>query len=144
MGIALEEAKKAYRLAEVPVGAVLVNAAGEVLARAHNLPISSNDPTAHAEILAIRAASATAGNYRLPETAVYVTLEPCVMCLGAMLHARIRKLVFGTRDPRSGAAGSVLDLTKVASFNHSIEVVEGIRAVECSEILKEFFRARRD
>lgn len=143
MGLAIEEAQKAYELAEVPVGAVLINAAGDVLAKAHNLPVSSNDPTAHAEILAIRAASAGAGNYRLPETTVYVTLEPCVMCLGAMLHARVRKLVFGARDPRSGAAGSVLDLTAISSFNHRIEVVGGVREGECSEILREFFRARR-
>jgi tRNA(adenine34) deaminase len=143
MGLAIKEAQKAYRLAEVPVGAVLINAAGELLAKAHNLPISSNDPTAHAEILAIRAASAGVGNYRLPETTVYVTLEPCVMCLGAMIHARVRRLVFGARDPRSGAAGSVLDLTAISSFNHRIEVVEGVRGEECSAILKEFFRARR-
>ena len=143
MGLAIEEAHKAYELAEVPVGAVLVNAAGEVLAKAHNLPVSSNDPTAHAEILVIRAASAAVGNYRLPETIVYVTLEPCAMCLGAMLHARVRRLVFGARDPRSGAAGSVLDLTAISSFNHRIEVVGGVREGECSEILKEFFRARR-
>jgi tRNA(adenine34) deaminase len=143
MGLALEEAQKAFQLAEVPVGAVLVNAAGEVLAKAHNLPVCSNDPTAHAEILAIRSASAGAGNYRLPETTVYVTLEPCAMCVGAMLHARVRRLVFGARDPRSGAAGSVVDLTAVSSFNHRIEVVEGVRSMECSEILKEFFRARR-
>jgi tRNA(adenine34) deaminase len=143
MGLAIEEAQKAYNLAEVPVGAVLVNAAGEVLARAHNSPISSSDPTAHAEILAIRAASAGVGNYRLPETALYVTLEPCAMCLGALLHARVRRLIFGARDPRSGAAGSVLDLTAITSFNHHIEVVEGIRAGECSDLLREFFKARR-
>jgi tRNA(adenine34) deaminase len=143
MGLALEEARKACQLAEVPVGAVLVDAVGEVLARAHNLPISLNDPTAHAEIMAIRAASAGGGNYRLPQTTLYVTLEPCVMCVGAMLHARIRRLVFGTRDLRSGAAGSVLDLTAMTSFNHRIEVTEGVRSGECSEILREFFKARR-
>jgi tRNA(adenine34) deaminase len=143
MGLAIAEAQKAYALAEVPVGAVLVNSAGEVIAKAHNLPISSCDPTAHAEILAVRAASVMAGNYRLPETFLYVTLEPCAMCLGALLHARVRRLIFGTRDPRSGAAGSVLDLTAIASFNHHIEVVEGIRAAECSAILRQFFKARR-
>jgi tRNA(adenine34) deaminase len=143
MGLAIEEAQRAYELAEVPVGAVLVSAAGEVLARGHNSPISSSDPTAHAEITAIRTASAGLGNYRLPETILYVTLEPCMMCLGAMLHARVRRLVFGARDPRSGAAGSVFDLTAVASLNHRIEVAEGIRVEECSGILKEFFRVRR-
>ncbi len=143
MGLALEEARKAFETAEVPVGAVLVDTAGQVLGRAHNMPVSSRDPTAHAEILAIRAASAAAGNYRLPETELFVTLEPCVMCVGAMLHARVRRLVFGAPDPKSGAAGSVVDLTKVSLFNHYIEVSGGIRSGECSEILREFFRLRR-
>ncbi|MFZ2446789.1 MAG: tRNA adenosine(34) deaminase TadA [Syntrophobacteraceae bacterium] len=143
MGLAIEEAEKAYSLAEVPVGAVLVDAAGRVLARAHNLPVASGDPTAHAEILAIRAASASLGNYRLPGTVLYATLEPCPMCVGAMLHARVSRLVFGAWDPRSGAAGSVVDLTRVASFNHYIGVSGGVRADECSVILKKFFSERR-
>jgi tRNA(adenine34) deaminase len=143
MGLALEEARKAFEAAEVPVGAVLVDAAGQVLGRAHNMPILSADPTAHAEILALRAAAAAVGNYRLPGTELYVTLEPCVMCVGAMLHARVRRLVFGAADPRSGAAGSVVDLTRVAPFNHYIEVTGGVRSGECSEILREFFRLRR-
>ena len=143
MGLAIEEAEKAYALAEVPVGAVLVDAAGRVLGRAHNLPVASGDPTAHAEILDIRTASASLGNYRLPGAALYVTLEPCPMCVGAMLHARVRRLVFGAWDPRSGAAGSVVDLTRVASFNHYIEVTGGVRADECSVILKKFFSERR-
>jgi len=143
MGLAIEEAEKAYRLAEVPVGAVLVGADGQILSRAHNKPISSNDPTAHAEILAIRGASEKLGNYRLPETVMYVTLEPCAMCVGAMLHARVKRLVFGAGDPRSGAAGSVLDLTGVGRFNHRIEVAGGVLAANCAEILHIFFKERR-
>ena len=143
MGLAIEEAEKGYRLAEVPVGAVLVDADGQVLSRAHNMPITSNDPTAHAEILAIRNASARVGNYRLPETVVYVTLEPCAMCIGALLLARVRRLVFGARDPRSGAAGSVVDLTGVDCFNHRIDVTGGVRAEDCAEILHRFFKERR-
>ncbi len=143
MGLAIEQAEKAFENAEVPVGAVLVSKGGEVLAIAHNRPILSNDPTAHAEIGAIRAACSLVGNYRLPETTLYVTLEPCTMCVGAMLHARVRRLVFGTPDPRTGAAGSVVDLTSVPSFNHSIEVTGGFRAEECAGLLRKFFRERR-
>ena len=143
MGLALEEAEKGYRLTEVPVGAVLVGADGQVLSRAHNMPITSNDPTAHAEILAIRSASTRVGNYRLPETVLYVTLEPCAMCVGAMLHARVRRLVYGSGDPRSGAAGSVLDLTGVGRFNHRIDVTGGVLAESCAEILRRFFKERR-
>lgn len=143
MGLAIEEARKAYDLEEVPVGAVLVDSAGQILAAAHNRPVSSSDPTAHAEILAIRAASALLQNYRLPETTLYVTLEPCAMCLGAMLNARVKRLVFGASDPRSGSAGSVVDLTSISAFNHSIEVTGGILAEEAAQMLKKFFRERR-
>ena len=143
MGLAIEEAEKGYRLAEVPVGAVVVGADGQILSRACNKPITSNDPTAHAEILAIRTASTRVGNYRLPETVVYVTLEPCAMCVGAMLHARVQRLVFGARDPRSGAAGSLLDLTRVSCLNHRIDVTGGVLAESCAEILRRFFRERR-
>jgi tRNA(adenine34) deaminase len=143
MGLAVEEAEKGYAQAEVPVGAVLVGADGEILSRAHNEPITSNDPTGHAEILAIRSASARVGNYRLPETTLYVTLEPCAMCVGAMVHARVRRLVFGARDPRSGAAGSVLDLAGAECFNHKIDVTGGVLAERCAEILRRFFRQRR-
>ena len=143
MGLAIEEAEKGYLLAEVPVGAVVVGADGQILSRAYNKPITSNDPTAHAEILAIRGASTIAGNYRLPGTVVYVTLEPCAMCVGAMLHARVRRLVFGARDPRSGAAGSVLDLTRVVCFNHQIDVTAGVLAESCAQILRRFFKERR-
>ncbi len=144
MGLAIEEAEKGYMLAEVPVGAVLVGDRGEILARAHNMPITSGDPTAHAEILAIRGAAARIGNYRLPETTLYVTLEPCAMCVGAMLHARVRRLVFGALDSRTGAAGSVIDLTGVTSFNHHLEVKGGVLAERCSEILRRFFKERRN
>ncbi len=144
MGLAIEEAEKGYMLAEVPVGAVLVSDRGEILARAHNMPITSGDPTAHAEILAIRGAAARIGNYRLPETTLYVTLEPCAMCVGAMLHARVRRLVFGALDSRTGAAGSVIDLTGVTSFNHHLEVKGGVLAERCSEILRRFFKERRN
>ena len=143
MGLAVEEAGKGYRLDEVPVGAVLVAADGLVLSRAHNMPISSNDSTAHAEVVAIRKACASLGNYRLSGTVLYVTLEPCAMCVGAMLHARVGRLVFGARDPRSGAAGSVLDLTNVARFNHRIEVTGGVLAEKCAEMLRTFFKDRR-
>ncbi|MGA2401325.1 MAG: tRNA adenosine(34) deaminase TadA [Syntrophobacteraceae bacterium] len=143
MGLAIEEAEKGYSQAEVPVGAVVVGPDGEILSRAHNKPIISNDPTAHAEILAIRSASIRVGNYRLPGTTVYVTLEPCAMCVGAMLNARVRRLVFGARDPRSGAAGSVLDLTGVACFNHQIDVTGGVLAQSCARVLRRFFKERR-
>ncbi|MGC9963872.1 MAG: tRNA adenosine(34) deaminase TadA [Syntrophobacteraceae bacterium] len=143
MGLAVEEAEKGYVQAEVPVGAVLVGSDGQILSREHNKPISSNDPTGHAEILAIRGACAGAGNYRLPQTTLYVTLEPCAMCVGAMIHARVRRLVFGAHDPRSGAAGSVLDLTGAGCFNHRIDVTGGVLAERCAEVLRRFFRQRR-
>ncbi len=143
MGLAVEEAEQGYAQAEVPVGAVLVGADGEILSKAHNKPITLNDPTGHAEILAIRSASARVGNYRLPETTMYVTLEPCAMCVGAMIHARVRRLVFGARDPRSGAAGSVLDLTGADCFNHRIDVTGGVLAGRCAQILRRFFKQRR-
>jgi tRNA(adenine34) deaminase len=143
MGLAIEEAEKGYALAEVPVGAVLVDAEGEILSRAYNKPIGLNDPTGHAEILAIRSASAMLGNYRLPETTMFVTLEPCAMCIGAMMHARVRRLVFGACDPRSGAAGTVVDLTGAACFNHRIDVTGGVLAERCAQILLRFFKQRR-
>jgi tRNA(adenine34) deaminase len=143
MGLAVEEAEKGYAQGEVPVGAVVVGADGQILSRAHNRPVSSNDPTGHAEVLAIRGAAAGAGNYRLPDTTLYVTLEPCAMCVGAMMHARVRRLVFGAPDPKSGAAGSTLDLTGADCFNHRIEVTGGLLAERCGEILRRFFRQRR-
>jgi tRNA(Arg) A34 adenosine deaminase TadA len=143
MGLALEQARKAYSCSEVPVGAVLVDDEGQVLGSAHNASITLCDPTAHGEILALRQASAVMQNYRLPGTTLYVTLEPCVMCLGAMLHARVQQLIYGTPDPKAGAAGSVMDLTSVPVFNHHIRVTSGVRARECSDLLKRFFGQRR-
>jgi tRNA(adenine34) deaminase len=143
MGLALAEAEQGYLELEVPVGAVLVDEHEKILAAAHNSPIAMQDPTAHAEILALRQGARKRGNYRLPGTTMYVTLEPCVMCVGAMLQARIARLVFAAPDPKSGAAGSVLDLTNVSVFNHYIEVVDGVLADESGSLLRRFFRERR-
>ena len=142
MGLALEQARLAALAGEVPVGAVLVHR-GRVLAQARNRCIEAHDPSAHAEIGALRAAGAALGNYRLKDCTLYVTLEPCAMCAGAMHHARIGRLVFGAHDPRTGAAGSVLDLFSSPGFNHRIEVQGGVRAAECSELLQAFFQSRR-
>ncbi|MDA8421285.1 MAG: tRNA adenosine(34) deaminase TadA [Pseudomonadota bacterium] len=127
---------------EVPVGAVLVRE-GAVLGEGWNCPVSNIDPTAHAEIMAMRAAATRLGNYRLTGTTLYVTLEPCVMCAGAMVHARVARVVFGARDPLAGAAGSVLDIFSVPSLNHHPQVSGGILGVECGTELRAFFRARR-
>lgn len=143
MGLALEQAQRGGLLGEVPVGAVLVAPEGIVLSSAHNNPIASHDPTAHAEVVAIRKGCASAKNYRLSGTVLYVTLEPCAMCVGAMLHARVGRLVFGAYDPRHGSAGSVVDLTEVACFNHRLEVTGGVMAEQCADILHRFFKARR-
>lgn len=143
MDLALAEARAAYAAAEVPVGAVVVGRRGDILGAAHNRPIGLSDPTAHAEILALRRAAQGVGNYRLSGALCYVTLEPCAMCVGAMLHARIRTLVFGAHDSRAGAAGSVVDLTAVPVLNHRLEVIGGVRAEECARLLREFFRQRR-
>lgn len=143
MDLALAQARKASKRGEVPVGAVLVDEAGTVLAEAHNCSVALCDPTAHAEVLALRKAGKVLKNYRLPGTVLYVTLEPCAMCVGALVHARVARLVYGTADPRSGAAGSVVALTNVPAFNHHIEVVGGVKAQECSELLRAFFQARR-
>ena len=139
---ALALAHKAERANEVPVGAVLV-ADGEIIGRGSNAPIATNDPTAHAEIQAIRAAAAAVGNYRLVETTLYVTLEPCPMCAGAMVHARVGRLVYGCADPRSGSAGSVYDLVRSEQLNHRLEVTAGVLEDECRELLQVFFRQRR-
>ena len=143
MSVAIEEAKKAYAAGEVPVGAVLVSDHGEILSRGYNSPISICDPTAHAEILVLREAAKAMGNYRLPGTTLYVTLEPCAMCLGAMVHARIRMLVFGASDPKAGVLGGAVDLTKVSAFNHYIELIGGVLADKSTELLTTFFQERR-
>jgi tRNA(adenine34) deaminase len=143
MRAALAYARAAGARGEVPVGAVLVGSAGEVLATAANAPIARHDPTAHAEILALRAAGEKVQNYRLPGATLYVTLEPCPMCASALVHARVARLVIGAPDPKNGACGSVMDLVRDPRANHRIDVVEGVLAAEASALLKEFFRERR-
>ena len=141
---ALAEAKKGFAEGEVPIGALLVDHKGEVLAKTHNQPISLNDPTAHAEILALRAGGTICGNYRIEGASLIVTIEPCLMCMGAVLNARISRLVFGALDPKWGAAGSLYDLTRDARLNHRIEVTSGIMEEECARVVREFFRLRRE
>jgi tRNA(adenine34) deaminase len=140
---ALELASSAAAQDEVPVGAVLV-IDGRIAGEGHNAPISEADPTAHAEIRALRAAAAHCGNYRLPGSTLYVTLEPCPMCVGAILHARVARLVFGAADPKTGAAGSVVDLTADPRLNHHTEVIRGVLADECGSVLRQFFKAKRE
>jgi tRNA(adenine34) deaminase len=142
MGEALALAQAAAARGEVPVGAVVVQD-GAVIGRGGNAPVAASDPTAHAEIGALREAGRTIGNYRLPEAVLYVTLEPCAMCAGAIMHARIARLVFGARDPKTGACGSVVDLFAERRFNHHTAVVGGVRADECGALLSAFFAARR-
>jgi tRNA(adenine34) deaminase len=140
---ALGCAREAEAGGEVPVGAVLADSAGAVVARAANAPIARHDPTAHAEMLALRAAGRALGNYRLPGCVLYVTLEPCAMCVGALVHARVARIVYGAADPKAGACGSVFDLAATPKLNHRIEVIGGILAEECGALLKQFFAARR-
>lgn len=142
MGVALELAREAASCDEVPVGAVVVKD-GVIIGRGFNQPIGRRDPTAHAEVVALRDAAKRLGNYRLPGCTLYVTLEPCVMCIGAMFHARIARVVFGAPDPKTGAAGSVIDLFREPRLNHHAEVVGGVRAAECGALLSAFFAARR-
>jgi tRNA(adenine34) deaminase len=143
MGLALAQARVGLAAGEVPVGAVLVGEQGEILAQTHNQPISLSDPTAHAEILAVRERARLVGNYRLPGLSLYVTMEPCIMCLGALLQARLRRLVFGAPDPKGGACISLYRLPEDTRLNHHIEVLGGIRETECRELVQEFFQARR-
>jgi tRNA(adenine34) deaminase len=142
MGRALELAARAAEHDEVPVGALVVSA-GRIVGEGWNRPIASADPTAHAEIVAMRAAAAQAQNYRLGGVTLYVTLEPCAMCLGAALNARIARLVFGAWDAKAGACGSVFDLSREPKLMHRIDVFGGVRSGECSELLRGFFAARR-
>ncbi|WP_062309153.1 tRNA adenosine(34) deaminase TadA [Polynucleobacter sinensis] len=139
---ALEQAKLAAAAGEVPVGAVLVRD-GRVISTGFNKPITTSDPSAHAEMLALRAAAQDASNYRLPGTTLYVTLEPCTMCAGAMLHARVDRVVFGASDPKTGAAGSVLNVFSEKQINHQTQVEGGILSEECGHVLKQFFKERR-
>ncbi|MBE9573184.1 MAG: nucleoside deaminase [Proteobacteria bacterium] len=140
---ALSEAEKGSSMGEVPVGAVLTSPEGQIVAKAYNQPIALGDPTAHAEILAIRKAGLFFRNYRLNNTTLVVTLEPCLMCMGAAINARIARLVFGTVDPKAGAAVSLYNLAEDKRLNHRIEVVSGIMEEECRSLIQDFFRVRR-
>ncbi len=142
MSEALAEARQAEAEGEVPVGAVVV-ANVTIIGRGHNQPIQLHDPTAHAEIQALRSAAAGVRNYRLPDTTLYVTVEPCLMCMGALLQARVQRLVFGCYDPKAGAAGSLYDVSSDARLNHRMIVVAGVNEEECRALLQEFFRSRR-
>jgi len=143
MSLALEQAVKAEEEGEVPVGAILVKD-GLVVARAHNQPISTNDATAHAEIQLLRAAGKKLKNYRLTGTSLYVTLEPCAMCLGAIMHARVERVVFGAHDPKTGVCGSSENLMEANCFNHKINLVSGVLENESKQLLKNFFISRRE
>lgn len=140
---AIAEAHQAAREDEVPVGAVLVDGKGTVFAKAHNQTIASCDPTAHAEMLALRSAAKALGNYRLVGTILYVTIEPCIMCIGALLHARVARIVYGAKDPKWGAAGSCYDLAADPRLNHIIDVRGGILEDECRGLIQAFFQNKR-
>ncbi|HWZ49030.1 MAG TPA: tRNA adenosine(34) deaminase TadA [Herbaspirillum sp.] len=142
MQLALTQAQHAWALGEVPVGAVVVKD-GMVIATGFNRPIGSHDPTAHAEIMALRAAAQTLGNYRLPGCELYVTLEPCAMCAGAMMHARLARVVYGAADPKTGACGSVVNLFEQEKLNHHTGLSGGVMAEQCAALLKRFFAERR-
>jgi tRNA(adenine34) deaminase len=143
MRLALAEAAAAAEAGDVPVGAVIIDGAGEVVARGHNRREADHDPTAHAEIVAIRAAAAVAGSWRLTGLTLVVTLEPCTMCAGAVTAARLDRLVYGAEDPKAGAVGSLWDVVRSPRLNHRPEVIGGVLAADCGEILREFFAARR-
>ncbi|MBU3580726.1 tRNA adenosine(34) deaminase TadA [Polynucleobacter sp. AP-Capit-er-40B-B4] len=142
MRMAIEQAQLAAQSGEVPVGAVLVKD-GQVISKAFNKPIANHDPSAHAEMLALREAALAEENYRIPDSTLYVTLEPCAMCSGAMLHARIGRVVYGAPDPKTGAAGSVLDIFASKQINHQTSVEGGIMSEECGQLLRDFFKGRR-
>ncbi|MGZ3255118.1 MAG: tRNA adenosine(34) deaminase TadA [Burkholderiaceae bacterium] len=139
---AISQAHNAWALGEVPVGALVVKD-GVIIATGFNQPIGTHDPTAHAEIMALRAAASILGNYRLPGCELYVTLEPCAMCAGAMMHARLSRVVFGASDPKTGTCGSIVNLFEQEKLNHHTELVGGVMAEECGKLLKEFFADRR-
>ena len=143
MKLAIEEAKKAGQKAEVPVGAVLVAESGEILSLSHNQVITLADPTAHAEILVLRKAAQKVLNYRLLGTTLYVTIEPCIMCMGAIVNARVTRVVFGAKDIKWGAAGSLYNFAEDVRLNHRPEIIQGICQDECRELMQEFFRSKR-
>ena len=142
MRYALEEAKKAFDLGEIPVGAVVVKD-GEIIGRGHNLTETLKDPTGHAEMIAIREAAKTLGGWRLLGCDIYVTVEPCSMCAGALVWSRMRKLYFGAEDPKAGGCGSVFDIVRSSALNHRLEVEGGVEAEACSKLMKDFFRQLR-
>ncbi len=143
MGLALRQAKRAELSGEVPVGAIVVNEVGEVIGEGFNQTITTHDPTAHAEVVALRNAALTLQNYRLTGATLYVTLEPCAMCMGAIMHARIKRVVFGARDAKTGVCGSVIDLPAEPRLNHHAEVIGGIMSQICGETLTDFFQRKR-
>ncbi len=143
MGLALAQARLAEEANEVPIGAVLLDAWGAVIASGFNQPISSHDPTAHAEVVVLREAARKVDNYRLPDTTLVVTLEPCLMCAGALVNARVSRVVYGAREPKWGAMESLLRLESL-ELNHRIEVISGVREEECGELMRNFFRRRRE
>ena len=143
MALALTEAEKAGQMGEVPIGAILVSEQGTVLSAAHNQTIDLADPTAHAEIIVLREAARKINNYRLLNTTLYVTVEPCIMCMGAMVHARIAQVVFGTGDPKWGAAGSLYDFSKDDRLNHRVTITKGVCEQESRSLMQDFFRAKR-
>ena len=140
---AMDQAHAAQAAGEVPVGAIILSPAGEVIARGSNRVLRDSDPTAHAEIVALRAAGSALGNYRLSGCTLYSTLEPCSMCAGAILHARISRLVFAAADPKAGACGSVIAVINHPALNHRVELVTGVLAADCGKMLTDFFRAKR-
>ena len=143
MRLALDEAKKAGQMGEVPIGAILVSDSQAILSATHNRTIDLTDPTAHAEIIALRDAARIINNYRLLNTTLYVTVEPCIMCMGAIVHARISRVVFGTEDPKWGAAGSFYDFSEDDRLNHRVTITRGVCEQECRSLIQDFFRAKR-
>ena len=143
MELALDEAKKAGQIGEVPIGAILVAENGKILSAAHNQVIKQVDPTAHAEILAMRKAATKLNNYRLLNTYLFVTVEPCMMCMGALVHARVKRIIYGATDPKWGAAGSLYNFAEDSRLNHRVEIINGVREEECRALLQAFFRAKR-
>ena len=143
MDLALKEARQAYELGEIPIGAIIVDEKGEIVSTGHNLRETKHDATAHAEIIAIRSACAKLKSWRLSGLTLYVTIEPCPMCAGALVMARLQRLVYGSSDAKAGAAESLFNITHNAALNHQLEVTAGIRADECSAIMKKFFAAKR-
>ncbi len=144
MAIALEQAEKAGKMNEVPVGAVIVDNSGRIIGRGHNQPVCLSDPTGHAEILALRMAAAATGNYRIPGATIYTTIEPCIMCMGAIIHARIAKIVYGANDPKWGAAGTLYNFATDTRLNHNIDIVSGVCRDEAKKIIINFFRNKRN